>query len=1350
MTKKTNFKKHLLASASVLAIGAFAAGQANAVAITAGASTANNLTGPTADLTLTGIHTNATDNTAQHVIFDATSDGFTLNTGAFAHTSVGGGAAGDWLGTSANTTGNLTVTAGGSISNDPNGNASNALDLNHNFGQITNNGTLSAVTTAAGTVIDVAAGITVTGITNSSTGTISAFQTGIGISVAGDSTTITNGILNAGTITATTTGKAIIVSGTLGGTNATGVIYNTGLLTAAGSAGTVNIADVVTNASTGVGLLNAGTISDTNAGVAVLLSGTVGATVVTNSGSITTTGAGVAVSTTAALTGTFTNSGQITTVTGTGFSATSGGDVTAFTNSGTIDVTTGGGIGVNIADGRNIATLTNTGIIDDTTTGVGVLYAGTHSGSLLSNSGTISATTTGNAIKVTTSLTGASATGVIYNTKLIQAAASTNGVIDVDGAIINSTTAGLGIVNSSTGTIQDTGAGSAINIAAAVGVNNAGLITSAALVGGTVATINQSAANSNATGITNSGTISNTSTGHAIAIVAGAMTGALTNTGSLSSATGSALNVASDLDVIAGVINGSSSVAGTMTSGSTTSTLNFAGNNATDITNNKGTITNSSTGSAIRVVTQLGDDGAAGGTLTNGTSTNTGSLATISATGAHTIVIADMDGAITNYGNITNTSTGAHSAITLAAFTGASASNVLLTNSGTITSAGSVNTFALTGESAVNASITNSGSISNTGTGGVINLAGETGHTLTITNTGTIAAAASTIAAIVGGSGVDVLNWNNGTITGTINLGGQTADVLNVGDATSDSITTGGAISGTSQLEIKNGTFNIGHGITITNATEADENFMVDASTVANVTESVTIEAGDVDINGTLQVAAGKTVTINAGTTTNTTDVGAAGIVKVGLSAYDGTTATIGKVVNTANGTTFNFAAGGSMYLNVSASNFVAAGTITDVITSDAITVGGATIDGIESSVSCADNSYVLSCSVATSTDATGLDITIARTNAYQTSSTITNVKSVGTALEAIGQTGDAALDTIAATLDSYTTAAEVETALKTLDATNSTSGSTSQALIAVSDAATGTVENRMELARNETSGVATGGASASNGVWGDVFGASIDAGEREGVAGYQANVGGFAIGADTAVNSQTRVGAAFAYGNTDADGTRNETTVDSYQGSIYGSYDMGKVYYEGVGSFAYNSYDTSRTLFDGSVANGSFNGQQYSAKGTAGYKVDVQGGLKVTPFASAQYTFLTQDSYTETGSNANLHVNSDDINIFKTGLGTKLAYPITEGGVTYTPRLSAAWYYDFVGDEASTTSNFSSVAGTTFASKGADIAQSEFKLGAGLDVLAQDNVTVSLDYSWNTKEDFDAHTGELKARFEF
>ncbi len=94
--------------------------------------------------------------------------------------------------------------------------------------------------------------------------------------------------------------------------------------------------------------------------------------------------------------------------------------------------------------------------------------------------------------------------------------------------------------------------------------------------------------------------------------------------------------------------------------------------------------------------------------------------------------------------------------------------------------------------------------------------------------------------------------------------------------------------------------------------------------------------------------------------------------------------------------------------------------------------------------------------------------------------------------------------------------------------------------------------------------------------------------------------------------------------------------------------------------------------------------------------------------------------------------------------------YPIVDGSVTYIPEISASWTFDFVGEEQESTNNFTGATGQLFTTKGAKVAQHAMNIGLGLDILAQDNVTVSFDYDWTNKEDFDSHAGSLKTRFAF
>ncbi len=435
----------------------------------------------------------------------------------------------------------------------------------------------------------------------------------------------------------------------------------------------------------------------------------------------------------------------------------------------------------------------------------------------------------------------------------------------------------------------------------------------------------------------------------------------------------------------------------------------------------------------------------------------------------------------------------------------------------------------------------------------------------------------------------------------------------------------------------------------------------------------------------------------------------------------------------------------GNLTVAVTGSEYIAAGTTYAVVTAGTLNNDEVTIT---------DDSYTVSFTGdgAANVTAGTLTLTAVRTNTLQSSSTLVNESAVGTALEGIAATGNPDLDAIQGALQNLSSAVAVEAALATLDP--DASGMTSQASSAASDAALGTVSNRIETALGVTSGVAAGGMSANSGLWGQVFGTSADQDYRKGVRGYQADVVGGTIGADTLISDQARVGGSLSYAKTDADSANGTAEIDSIQVAAYGSYDYnGKWYSDALLAFANHSYDAKRNVVVGAISNqakGDFDGQQYTIKVGGGYRMDVEGGLKVTPKASLRYSLLTQDNYTETGSTANLVVDSDDQALFESSLGVSLSYPIVDGQVTYIPELRAAWEYDFIGDEQEMSSRFSSVTTNAFTTKGADIAQSTLKLGVGLDVLAQDNVTVSFDYDYESKANYAAHTGALKARFAF
>ena len=428
----------------------------------------------------------------------------------------------------------------------------------YNSGTIANTNMAPTSTTEAVTLNQ---GSTVNGITNSSTGTMSAYQSVI----RGTNATITGGITNAGTLTskyfslvlnsiqftgdisnsglidATDGGTSIGVSG--GPLN--GNIVNSGTIHVGGTSGTaisVSSGSVVTG-----GITNTGTISSSGYGIS--LSDMTLSQGIVNSGSITgTSGAGIFVS--GQVTSNIENSGSITGAKGilvgitsnyNDYSFFSGSplQVTAATlegsisNSGTITGTTGAGI--SIFGGELDGSITNAhgGSIIGATNGVEILagnwtstYYYTSAGTFLSRAGVSGTVASG-------------MTGGITNSGLIQG--GTNGIL-VEGSTI-----GGSISNLATGTISGGANGVSLSSATVQGnLSNAGLIE------GGVTGVNVSAGTTIAGGIINSGTLSGGT--NAIYVSADSHVGAITIEGTSARVIGNVDASTTNFDLAGGAV----------------------------------------------------------------------------------------------------------------------------------------------------------------------------------------------------------------------------------------------------------------------------------------------------------------------------------------------------------------------------------------------------------------------------------------------------------------------------------------------------------------------------------------------------------------------------------------------------------------------------------------------------------------------------------------------------------------------------------------------------------------------------------------------------------------------------
>ncbi|MCS5595955.1 MAG: autotransporter domain-containing protein [Alphaproteobacteria bacterium] len=292
-----------------------------------------------------------------------------------------------------------------------------------------------------------------------------------------------------------------------------------------------------------------------------------------------------------------------------------------------------------------------------------------------------------------------------------------------------------------------------------------------------------------------------------------------------------------------------------------------------------------------------------------------------------------------------------------------------------------------------------------------------------------------------------------------------------------------------------------------------------------------------------------------------------------------------------------------------------------------------------------------------------------------------------------------------------------------------------------------------------EETGMSAGQMMSGLKAWIQGFGATGEQDERDNVSGYDVDSVGFALGLDTEnVAEDLTVGVSVAYANTDVESdaiSNAETEIDSYQIALYGDYDLSNTAFI-TAQLAYMWSDNETTRNPGGVsslvANGDYDSDTFIANATLGNDYHMgHGSLVLTPSVSANYVHYSADSYTETGAGtANLSVNSDSMNIFELGLGVNAEWSFEQAnGSWFKPSVGVGVRHDLIGDEYQATNQFAGST-TSFEVEGYDPAQTTFDAGVGFKYYTTDSWTISADYNYEFKSDFDSHAGVVKASYKF
>lgn len=243
---------------------------------------------------------------------------------------------------------------------------------------------------------------------------------------------------------------------------------------------------------------------------------------------------------------------------------------------------------------------------------------------------------------------------------------------------------------------------------------------------------------------------------------------------------------------------------------------------------------------------------------------------------------------------------------------------------------------------------------------------------------------------------------------------------------------------------------------------------------------------------------------------------------------------------------------------------------------------------------------------------------------------------------------------------------------------------------------------------------------------------------------GFDADTNGIAFGFEKFVTDDVKAGIGYAYSNTDIDGFKRDTDVDTHTAILYGEYKPSNWYVNGIATYGWSDYDESKNV-DGIKVNADYDVETFGLQAMTGYDMNIKG-INVTPETGLRYVHIKQDAYKDS---ADQRVSANDSDILTGVIGAKVSKSWElSNGMTVKPEARIAATYDLFNDDVNSVVTLAN--GSAYAVDGEALDRFGMEFGAGVTAEFNDNVELSLGYEGKFREDYQDHTGLINAKYKF